>query len=119
MLSLWGDEFLIVLQDVSIPLLDKELELLRTGYMSLFSDGQPHTLSIGYSYGRAENESMLRVALSLADENLYVSKAAGKNQISGKKVEVSMQNQKNNQILSDLASANYMDYRTFKPGRIS
>lgn len=107
-----GDEFLIVLQDVSIPLLDKELELLRTGYMSLFSDGQPHTLSIGYSYGRAENESMLRVALSLADENLYVSKAAGKNQISGKKVEVSMQNQKNNQILSDLASVNYMDKLT-------
>lgn len=112
MLSLWGDEFLIVLQDVSIPLLDKELELLRTGYMSLFSDGQPHTLSIGYSYGRAENESMLRVALSLADENLYVSKAAGKNQISSKKVEVSMQNQKNNQILSDLASVNYMDKLT-------
>lgn len=107
-----GDEFLIVLQDVSIPLLDKELELLRTGYMSLFSDGQPHTLNIGYSYGRAENESMLRAALSLADENLYVSKAAGKNQISGKKVEASMQNQKNNQILSNLASVNYMDKLT-------
>lgn len=107
-----GDEFLIVLQDVSIPLLDKELELLRTGYMSLFSDGQPHTLSIGYSYGRAENESMLRAALSLADENLYASKAAGKNQISGKKVEASMQNQKNNQILSDLDSVNYMDKLT-------
>ena len=107
-----GDEFLIVLQDVSIPLLDKELELLRTGYMSLFSDGQPHTLSIGYSYGRVENEFMLRVALSLADENLYASKAAGKNQISGKKVEASMQNQKNNQILSDLESVNYMDKLT-------
>lgn len=107
-----GDEFLVILQDISIPLLDKQLELLRTGYMSLFSDGQPHTLSIGYSYGRAENESMLRAALSLADENLYVSKAAGKNQISGKKVEASMQNQKNNQILSDLASVNYMDKLT-------
>lgn len=107
-----GDEFLIVLQDVSIPLLDKELELLRTGYMSLFSDGQPHTLSIGYSYGRAENESMLRAALSLADENLYASKAAGKNQICGKKVEASMQNKKDDQILSDLASVNYMDKLT-------
>ena len=46
MLSLWGDEFLIVLQDVSIPLLDKELELLRTMTKHSHNNIEVMTLSI-------------------------------------------------------------------------
>lgn len=106
-----GDEFLVVMQDTAIDTLEKQLELFSQNYMSLFHDGEMHTLSIGYSYGIAANESALRACLAAADESLYESKARGKNQISCRAVNVYSQGSHDN-ILMEEASVNYMDKLT-------
>ena len=80
-----GDEFLIMLPNTSDGEFDQMTERLRHEISQIALEDTDETISFsaGYTYGTPALQSDLRSMVRTADEQLYESKGAGKNRITG------------------------------------
>lgn len=75
-----GDEFLVILKDVSMPIFESKISQVEENISSdVFANGYKGvSISSGYAYGFAQSEDDLRAMMTMADENLYKAKQSGK-----------------------------------------
>lgn len=75
-----GDEFLVILKDVSEPIFESKISQVEINISNdKFADGSTGiSISSGYAYGFAHSEDDLRAMMTVADENLYKAKQNGK-----------------------------------------
>lgn len=79
-----GEEFLILLPDVRVDMIDKLAEDIRLKVETEFKKRFPITISLGCAYMERINtpyEDINRL-IKKADENLYLSKKEGKNRVT-------------------------------------
>jgi diguanylate cyclase (GGDEF)-like protein len=82
-----GDEFLVICPNASDAEFDQMAERLRHDVADIALEDTDETISFsaGYTYGVPIMQSDLRSMIRIADEQLYESKGAGKNRITGRK----------------------------------
>ena len=80
-----GDEFLIMLPNTSDGEFNQMTERLQREVSEIALEDTDETISFsaGYTYGTPTLQSDLRSMVRIADEQLYKSKEAGKNRITG------------------------------------
>jgi diguanylate cyclase (GGDEF)-like protein len=80
-----GDEFLVMCLHASDDEFGQMAERLRreVSEIALEDTGETISFSAGYTYGTPILQSDLRSMIRIADEQLYESKGAGKNRITG------------------------------------
>lgn len=80
-----GDEFLVICPEICETDFRSNINSL-VQYVSTPSKHQPEILtaySVGYVFGRAQDEHALRSYITTADERMYKAKRSGKNQVVG------------------------------------
>lgn len=84
MLVRWGgEEFVLIMPNTFPETAMQALERLRTSGLGLRPDGTPITASIGLSERLADNASVWRTMVEIADKRMYVAKQSGKDRIVG------------------------------------
>ena len=80
-----GDEFLVVSPNVSVADFQTKATMLQEGATGIVIEGTNIAIrfSAGYVRGIPETQTDLRLMIRQADLNLYASKNAGKNQVTG------------------------------------
>ncbi len=79
-----GDEFLIVSPGLDEETFTHNMNTFGELTKSVVVDGNDAVrFSAGYVHGRPEQQSELRMMIRQADSNLYASKNAGKNRVTG------------------------------------